>query len=84
LRAFIVNFRRGPKTQKNDELIVEVPEVKDRRAASRLIGRKVVVEAGNLKILGSVVSTHGSSGRLRVRLRRGIPGQLLTAKVEIV
>ncbi|MHC1589454.1 MAG: 50S ribosomal protein L35ae [Candidatus Hecatellaceae archaeon] len=85
LEGFIVNFRRGPKTQKADELIVEIPEVNSRAKASPLIGRKVLLKLGEEKtIVGKVVSTHGGKGRLRVRLRKGLPGQLLTTRVRIV
>ena len=85
LEGFIVNFRRGPKTQKADELIVEIPEVNSKAKASLFIGRKVVLKLGEEKIIvGKVVSTHGSKGRLRVKLKKGLPGQLLTIKVKIV
>lgn len=84
LEGFIVNFRRGPKTQKNDELIVEIPGVDSKARASLLIGRKVVLEVEGKKLIGSIISTHGSRGRVRVRLRRGLPGQWLATKVKIV
>ena len=84
VKGYIINFRKGPKTQKNDELIIEIPNVNSRSEASKYIGRKVVVELGNKKIVGKIVATHGSRGKLRARFRRGLPGQILGAPVMII
>ncbi|MHC1586389.1 MAG: 50S ribosomal protein L35ae [Candidatus Hecatellaceae archaeon] len=85
LNAYIVNFRRGPKTQKNNELIIEIPRVHGKDEAAKFIGRKVILEAqSGKKFIGTVVSTHGRKGRLRVRFRKGIPGQLLGCPLKIL
>jgi len=83
-QAYIVNFRRGPKTQKNNELILEIPGVENRSEAAKFVGQKVLLELGEgKKILGTIVSVHGRKGRVRARFRRGIPGQSLAAPVKI-
>jgi len=84
LEGFIINFRRGTKTQKGNELIVEIPGINNKAKASPLIGRKVILEVGEEKIVGSVISIHGNKGRLRVRLRKGLPGQLLKSRIKII
>ena len=86
IHALIVNYRRGPKTQKNNELVIEIPNVKDRSKAASFIGRKVVLMLGkdNGKIMGKITSTHGNSGKLIARFRRGIPGQALGRPIIIL
>jgi large subunit ribosomal protein L35Ae len=81
----ILNFKRGPKTQKNDECLLRIPNVENDRFASRYIGRKViwVTEKGK-KIVGQVVDVHGKEGVVRARFRRGLPGQALGTKVSIL
>lgn len=86
ISAFIVNFRHGPKTQKNNELVIEIPGVQSSAKAAAYIGRKIIVEIGSEKkrqIIGKIVSTHGNRGRLLARFRKGIPGQALARRVII-
>ena len=84
IKGCIINFRVGPKTQKNDELIIEIPNMNSKSEASKYIGRKVIIELNNKKIIGKIVATHGSRGKLRARFRRGLPGQILGAPVMII
>ena len=81
----VVNYRIGCKTQKPNELIITVKGVKDRRTASALIGRVVVVRLESGKVIrGKVVGTHGCNGCVRARFSKGLPGKVLGKEVVIV
>jgi len=84
LYGTIVNYRVGPKTQRSRECLVKFPNVKSVKDASRLIGRKVAWPAEEKRIIGKIVATHGTKGLVRVRFRKGVPGQALGTHVRIV
>ena len=84
LYGIIVNYRIGPKTQRSRECLVKFPNVNNAKDASRLIGRKVAWPAEEKRIIGKIVATHGTKGLVRVRFRKGVPGQALGTHVRIV
>ncbi|MEM1566561.1 MAG: 50S ribosomal protein L35ae [Candidatus Bathyarchaeia archaeon] len=84
IQGIIVNYRVGPKTQRSKECIIQFPHVNSVSEASRLIGRKVAWENGDVKIIGKIVSIHGKKGLVRARFRRGLPGQALGTTVELI
>ena len=84
VKGYIINFRKGPKTQKNDELIIEIPKVNSRVKASRYIGRKAVIRMDDKEFIGKIVAPHGSKGKLRVKFRRGLPGKILGTPIIII
>ncbi|RLI20232.1 50S ribosomal protein L35ae [Candidatus Bathyarchaeota archaeon] len=84
LYGVIVNYRVGPKTQRPKECLVKFPNVDTAEKASRLIGRKVAWHSEKKRIIGKVVATHGTKGLVRVRFRRGVPGQALGTYVRII
>ena len=83
LRGVIVNYRTGPKTQRPKEYIVQFAGVKSANQAARLTGRKVAWPVGERKIRGKIVAVHGKNGLVRVRFRKGLPGQT-GIQIEIV
>ena len=84
LYGIIVNYRVGPKTQRSRECLVKFPNVNSAKEASQLIGRKVAWPAEEKRIIGKIVATHGTKGLVRVRFRKGVPGQALGTHVRIV
>ena len=76
----IVNYRRGRHTQKTDEVIVYVDGVNEPKA---VLGKKVILHWKNGDINGKVVDVHGKRG-VRVRFKKGIPGQAIGKRVIIV
>jgi len=84
IQGIIVNYRVGPKTQRSKECIIQFPHVNSVSEASRLIGRKVAWENGDVKIIGKIVGIHGKKGLVRARFRRGLPGQALGTTVELI
>jgi len=84
LKGVIVNYRVGPGTQKAKECIIEFPTIKSSREAAKLIGRKIAWKDEKNKIVGKIVAAHGNNGCVRVRFRRGIPGEALGSFVEVI
>jgi len=82
--GFIVNYRKGPKTQTSKECLLKFPEVESLSEASRLIGSKVTWPAGERKCIGRIVALHGKKGLVRARFRKGVPGQAIGSFVEII
>lgn len=79
-----VNYRRGPKTQRNRECILHFKMVNSPKEASRLIGRKVAWPIKDHKIRGVIVSLHGKNGLVRARFRKGLPGEALGTMVKLI
>ena len=84
LRGVVVNYRRGPKTQRSRECLLRFPGVRSFSEASQLIGRKVAWPVGERKCIGKIVATHGRNGLVRARFRKGLPGIALGSLVEII
>ncbi len=84
LTGFIVSYRTGPKTQRSKEYVLKFPNVRSPNEAARLIGRKIAWPVGERKIRGKIVALHGKRGLVRGRFRKGVPGQALGARVEII
>ncbi len=84
MKGTIASFKRGIHTQTNNQMIVQVEGVHDRKKAAPLVGKEVVfkTEAGN-EIKGKVASPHGNKGALRVLFEKGMPGQSLSKTVEL-
>ncbi|UCE29699.1 MAG: 50S ribosomal protein L35ae [Candidatus Bathyarchaeota archaeon] len=84
IQAVIVNYRKGPRTQRPKECILEFFTIKSLGEAARLVGRKVAWPVGERKIRGKIVGLHGKKGLVRARFRKGVPGQALGTTVEII
>lgn len=84
VQGIIMNYRVGPKNQRSKECIIHFPHVKSVSEASQLIGRKVAWRKGKNKIIGKILDLHGKKGLVRVRFRRGLPGQALGTLVELI
>ena len=83
LRGF-VDSRRYKTSGKNKavrEYIISFPGIDSVDKAKLLIGKKVEYRDGDLKIKGSIIATHGVKGKVRVRFRKGLPGELDPTKV---
>jgi len=85
IKGIILNYRLGPFTQHNKELLTKVLNIRNESEASEYIGRKVVWRSiGGKKIVGKVVGIHGKNGVMRVRFRAGLPGQAIGTNVDII
>lgn len=87
MEGIIVSYRRGRHTQYPNQAIVRADGVENRADAHKLLGKKVIWKSPGKRgkeIVGKVTAVHGNSGAVRVRFRRGIPGQALGSKVRIL
>ncbi len=85
LRGLVVSYRRGRRTMRTNQVIIEVPGVRTRREASRLVGKKVIWETpSGKKLRGVITSPHGNKGRVRARFSKGVPGQMIGERVAIL
>lgn len=87
MEGTIVNFRRGRKTQKSNQMIIEVDGIDTKEKASSLLGKTVIWQTPSEKekreIKGKVTKEHGNSGALKVHFEKGMPGQSVGTKVKI-
>ena len=83
LRGFISSkrYKTSGKNKAVKEYIVSFPGVDSIDKAKLLIGKQVEYRDGDLKIKGSIIATHGVRGKVRVRFRKGLPGELDPTKV---
>ena len=52
--------------------------------AEKLIGRKVVWKGENKQLIGRIVGSHGKNGVVRVRFKKGVPGQAIGTTLELI
>ena len=86
MQGTIVNFRRGRRTQKMNQMIILVEGTDSKEKAEKLVGKIVKWNApGKQKkiISGKISAPHGGKGSLRVLFEKGMPGQSIGQKVEI-
>ncbi len=82
--AIIENYRRGRHTEYSDQFIVNVEGVDSAEKAAPLVGKKVVWTTPSGKtIAGKIAGTHGNSGKVRVMMEKGLPGQAVGTKLHV-
>lgn len=85
MKATIESNRRGSKTQHTDQYILLVDTIKNKEEASKLIGKKVVWKTeGGADIVGKITKLHGNKGAVLAKFERGLPGQALGTKAEVI
>ena len=85
MKGTIMNFRQGRHTQNNSHMIISVEGVDNKEKASGLVGKKVVWKSpAGKEIKGEVRASHGNKGVVRVIFEKGMPGQSIANKVEIL
>ena len=80
----IVNYRIGIRTQMSNECLIQFLHVNSASLAGHLIGQKVVWKGGKNQFIGRIVGLHGKKGAVRVKFRKGVPGQALGTTVELI
>jgi large subunit ribosomal protein L35Ae len=80
----IMNYRIGIRTQSSRECLIQFANVESAAQAGRLLGQKVVWKGENKKRIGKIVGFHGKNGVVKVRFKKGVPGQALGTTVELV
>ena len=79
-----MNYRIGVRTQASHECLVQFTDVISDTQAGQLIGKKVLWKGENKRFVGKIRDLHGKNGVVRVRFKKGIPGQGLGARVELI
>ena len=80
----IMNYRIGMTTQYSRECLVQFSSVDSTAQAGHLMGQKVVWKGENKKLIGKIIGFHGKNGVVRVKFRKGVPGQALGTIVQLV
>jgi len=85
MKARVINYRGGKRTQKVNQFVLEPEKAKTREAAGKLLGKKVewTTSAGK-KITGEVTRIHGNGGAVVARFEKGLPGQALGTEINIL
>jgi len=79
-----MNYRIGIRTQMSRECLVQFTDIISAAKAGQLIGQKVVWKGENKKLTGRIMGFHGKNGAVRVKFKKGVPGQALGTTVELV
>lgn len=79
-----MNYRIGIRTQFSRECLIQFAHVDSVAQAGQLVGQKVVWKGENKKHIGKIVGFHGKNGAVRVKFKKGVPGQALGTTVELV
>ncbi len=69
----IINYRRGPKSQRNQECLLKVLDIEPMES-SKLIGWKVGWPYDEPRVFGMISKPHGRTGTLRVKFNKGVSG----------
>ena len=86
MKARIIQFRRGRKTQKPRHFLIEIEGLKSREEASKYVGKEATWTSPGKhakKIKGKISSAHGNKGVVRAIFERGLPGQAIGSEVEL-
>ncbi len=80
----VMNYRIGIRTQKSHESLIQFTDIDTVKKAGSLLGRKVVWKGCKKKFIGKIVGFHGKNGAVRVRFKKGLPGQAIGDTVELI
>ena len=80
----IVNYRIGIRTQNPKECLIHFAHITSASLADQLINQKVVWKQGNIKSIGKIAGSHGKRGVVKVKFKKGVPGQALGTTVELL
>ena len=82
--GIIVNYRIGIRTQNPKECLIQFTHLNSASLAGQIVNRKVVWKQGDSKFIGKIAGSHGKKGVVKVKFQKGVPGQALGTKVELV
>jgi len=85
MKARITNYRRGKRTQKLNQIILEPEKAKSKEDAAKLLGKKAEwTTTSGKKLTGEITRVHGNSGAVVARFEKGLPGQAIGTEIEIL
>ncbi len=65
------------------ECLVQFTDIITSAKAGQLIGRKVIWKGEKRQFVGKIVGFHGKNGAVRVKFKKGVPGQAIGTRVEL-
>jgi large subunit ribosomal protein L35Ae len=65
------------------ECLVQFTNVVTVAEAGQLIGQKVIWKGEKSQFIGKIVGFHGKNGAVRVKFKKGVPGQAIGTTVEL-
>lgn len=65
------------------ECLFQFSNVVTAAEAGQLIGQKVIWKGEKSQFIGKIVGFHGKNGTVRVKFRKGVPGQAIGTTVEL-
>ncbi len=80
----ILSYRRGRKTQTQNQAIIKLDKAETRAEASKYIGKRVEVSFSKTSIRGTITRVHGNKGKVVARFNRGLPGQIKNKDAKLV
>jgi len=86
MKATIIQFRQGRKTQKARHFLVEIEGSNSREEASKFVSKSVAWKSTGKEptiINGKIAAAHGNKGIVRAIFEKGLPGQAIGMEVEI-
>jgi ribosomal protein L35AE/L33A len=80
----IMNYRIGIRTQMPKWCLIQITGENTASKAGQLVGRKVALKYGKNSLIGRIMGWHSKKGVDKVKFHKGIPGQALGARVELL
>ncbi len=84
IQGRITNYRIGIRTQASKECLVNFANIASDMHIGNFIGKKVVWTSGDSSISGTIAGFHGKNGVVKVKFKRGLPGQAIGSTVELI
>lgn len=80
----IMNYHIGIRTQSSNECLIQFTQKDLVAQAGHIMDKKVVWKGKKKNLIGKIAGFHGKNGVVRVKFRKGVPGQAIGTIVELV
>ena len=85
LKGKFIGYKGGQRTQHSKYALIRLEGVDGRSETATYIGRKVVWHStSGGRSIGKVVGVHGRGDVLKVRFRKGLPGEAVGTDVVLI
>ena len=82
--GLVIGYRRGSNTQYEGQVLIRVDGVRDKGAAGRLVGWRVLYRDRHGNVYrGRIVRVHGGKGVVIAVFKPNLPGQAIGGNVYI-
>jgi len=80
----ITNYRLGNSIQYSRECLIQFNHEDLVVRAGKILGQKVVWKSKSKELFGKIAGFHGKNDVLKVKFKKGVPGQALGTLVELI